>query len=60
MGYDGGTLNDPPPGNDFVAIDAGNRWNLAVRRDGSIAAWGMNYNSILTTVPQGNNFVAIY
>ena len=47
-----------PAGNDFVAIAAGGRHSLALKSDGSLAAWGNNdYGQ--TNVPPGNDFVAI-
>ncbi len=52
----GGTA--PPSGHDYVAISAGNSWNLALRADGSLAAAGNNYSGQLD-VPEGNDYVAI-
>ncbi len=49
---------DPPAGEDFVAIAAGQYHNLALRADGSLVGWGHNiYGQI--DVPAGNDFVAI-
>src|SRR5262245_51642227 len=59
-----------PPGNDFVAIDAGQGYQcLALRSDGSLAGWGSNFGEkALGTedvfygqamVPAGNDFKAI-
>ena len=31
---------DVPTGNDFVAIVAGDGYNLALKSDGSLVAWG--------------------
>src|SRR5262245_29807454 len=59
-----------PPGNDFVAIDAGQGYHcLALRSDGSLAGWGSNYGEKglgtenvfygQAMVPPGNDFKAI-
>ncbi len=64
-------LTNVPPGDDFVAIAAGRNAGhaLALRSDGSLAGWGLNYGiedlgsaDIFygqATVPEGRNFKAI-
>ncbi|MHC4532744.1 MAG: GLUG motif-containing protein [Planctomycetota bacterium] len=59
-------LSLPPEGNDFVAIAAGERHNLALRVDGSIVAWGFGTENLgrwpfygQAIAPDGNNFVSI-
>jgi alpha-tubulin suppressor-like RCC1 family protein len=47
-----------PLGNDFVDIAAGYGHSLALRSDGSLAAWGYN-NWGQCNVPAGNDFVDI-
>jgi alpha-tubulin suppressor-like RCC1 family protein len=55
----------PPEGHAFVAVAAGYNHSLALRSDGSLAAWGRNDGSSLgdfgqvTDTPEGNDFVAI-
>jgi len=44
---------ETPAGNDFVAIATGSYLNLAIKTDGSLAAW-----DYLTDVPSSNDFVA--
>jgi hypothetical protein len=56
-------LNDngqamPPDGNNFIAIAAGLRHNLALCKDGSIVGWGANQDG-QATPPPGNDYVAI-
>ncbi len=54
-GYDWSTV---PAGNDFVDIDLGGIHSLALRSDGSVAAWGNNgYGAC--DVPLGNDFIAV-
>ncbi len=48
----------PPLGNDFTAISAGLSFALALRSDGSIAAWGDNSCAQINP-PVGNNFVDV-
>ena len=48
-----------PAGKDFVAIAAGCHYSLALRKDGSLAAWGDNIEDDQTDVSSGTNFVAI-
>jgi len=48
----------PPPGNDYVAIAAGDSHSLALKSDGSIEGWGYNYFD-QATPPLGNDYVAI-
>ena len=47
-----------PAGHDFVAIAAGDDHSLALKSDGSLAAWGQNCCG-QTDVPAGHDFVAI-
>jgi uncharacterized repeat protein (TIGR02543 family) len=62
----------PPSGNDFVAVAGGAKHSLALRSDGTLAAWGIVYDSPYTSVrefygdfgqvtdmPSGNGFIAI-
>jgi hypothetical protein len=48
-----------PPGDDFVAISAGSSCALALRSDGTLAAWADVYRVGNIWVPPGNNYVAI-
>ncbi|HBZ97883.1 MAG TPA: permease, partial [Phycisphaerales bacterium] len=41
-GRDNNGQSTPPTGDDFVAIAAGDQFGLALRSDGTIAAWGRN------------------
>lgn len=58
-GYDNhGQVSDIPDGNDFVDVAAGKYHGLAIRSNGSLAAWGYNdYGQC--DVPEGNDFIAI-
>lgn len=47
-----------PAGEDFIAIDGGKDFALALRADGSIVAWGAN-NAVTSSVPTGTGFTAI-
>ncbi len=49
----------PEPNADFVAIAAGWAHSLALRLDGSIAAWGSNYSDKLNVPSPNADFVAI-
>lgn len=53
-----GVISDIPDGNDFIAISAGEKWCLALRANGSLAAWGRN-NEGQCEIPDGNDFIAI-
>lgn len=44
-------------GNDFVDIDAGNYFSVALRSDGSIESWGNNNYGQVSDAPLGNDFV---
>ncbi len=48
-----------PSGNDFVAVAAGIGHFLALREDGSLAAWGGSNEYGQLDVPDGNDFAAI-
>ncbi len=50
---------DIPPGNSFVAVAAGTSHFLALREDGSLAAWGGANGHGELDVPDGNEFAAI-
>ena len=52
---DYGQLN-VPSGNDFIAVEAGYNFTLALKTDGSIVAWG---RSEYGTVPSDNGYYAI-
>ncbi len=53
-----GQISDVPEGADFVDIAAGNRHCLALKSDGSLAAWGYNkYGEC--NVPDGADYTAI-
>jgi len=58
-GNDGdGIVSNVPEGNDFVDVAAGKYHALAIRSNGSLAAWGWNtYGQC--NVPEGNDFIAI-
>ncbi|MCP4589256.1 MAG: hypothetical protein GY842_00790 [bacterium] len=47
-----------PPGDYYVAIDAGLDWSLALRDDGALIAWGNNALGPINT-PSGYNYTAI-
>jgi hypothetical protein len=53
-----GQVSDAPDGADFVDIAAGNRHCLALKSDGSLAAWGYN-NYGECDVPDGTDYSAI-
>lgn len=50
-------FNSPIPGN-YIDVSAGNRQILAIKEDGSLAAWGQNLYGECD-VPDGNNFVKV-
>jgi alpha-tubulin suppressor-like RCC1 family protein len=53
-----GQVSRVPEGNDFVDVAAGKYHGLAIRSNGSLAAWGYNdYGQC--DIPEGNDFVAI-
>ncbi len=65
-GYDtNGQVSNAPAGNDFVAISAGDKHSVALRSDGSLVAWGSNYDpsdSIYygqSVAPAGSDFIAV-
>ncbi|OHB68220.1 MAG: hypothetical protein A2V70_19000 [Planctomycetes bacterium RBG_13_63_9] len=49
---------DVPAGNDFVAVDGGWAYSVALKQDGSLIAWGGGLHGTLN-VPAGNDYVAI-
>lgn len=51
-------VSEAPITNYFTAVDGGSVHGLALKSDGSLAAWGFNNNG-QTDVPLGNNYVAI-
>ncbi len=51
-------VTNAPAGNDFTAIAIGDASCLALRADGSIAAWGDN-SAVVSGAPTGTNFKAI-
>ena len=54
----GGKCSPPSPNSDYVAISAGADHSLAVRSDGTIAAWGSNAYDVCDA-PDYNGFVAV-
>lgn len=56
-------LGDVPAGNDFVAVEAGVDHSLALRADGTLAAWGLpsgaNDYGQVTATPQEGGFSKI-
>ncbi|MFA5553087.1 MAG: hypothetical protein WDA68_00820 [Phycisphaerae bacterium] len=53
-----GIVSNIPDGNDFVDVAAGKYHGIAIRSNGSLAAWGWN-DDYQCDVPEGNDFVAI-
>jgi hypothetical protein len=53
-----GQVSNVPQGGDFVDVAAGKRHCLALRSDGSLAAWGYNTHGECD-VPAGNDYTAI-
>jgi alpha-tubulin suppressor-like RCC1 family protein len=62
----------PPAGDDFVAVAAGAKHSLALRSDGTLSAWGIEYDSPyrairefyadfgqVTNTPSDNGYIAI-
>ncbi|MDD3535773.1 MAG: LruC domain-containing protein [Candidatus Cloacimonetes bacterium] len=47
-----------PAGEDFIAIDGGKDFAIALKSDGSLVAWGAN-SQITSNVPSGTGFTAI-
>jgi hypothetical protein len=54
-----GQVSNVPQGSHFIAIAAGKRHCLALRSDGSIAAWGWDKYGQCSNTPSGNDFIAI-
>lgn len=48
-----------PRGNDFVTLSIFGRHGLALREDGTIAAWAQDDFDQVSNVPDGNDFVAV-
>jgi alpha-tubulin suppressor-like RCC1 family protein len=50
--------NSPPPGvSDIVDLDAGQRFFVAARADGTVLCWGWNLSGVCTSIPSGLNDV---
>lgn len=47
------TIEDPPTGFDFVDVAAGLNFAIALRRDGSLAAWGDDTDGVVSGLPSG-------
>jgi hypothetical protein len=54
----GVTFGAPPAGDDFIAISGGYDHCLAIRSDGSLAAFGRNFNG-QCSAPTGNDFIVV-
>jgi len=50
---------DIPEGDGFIDISVGNLHSLALRKDGSIAAWGWDLRNEVSDTPLENEFTAI-
>jgi len=46
-------IEDPPTGYDFVDVAAGLNFAVALRRDGSLAAWGDDTDGVVSGIPSG-------
>lgn len=49
----------PPAGEGFVQVSAGGKHSLALRADGSIAAWGYDGKHQVSDTPEEEGFVAV-
>lgn len=47
-----------PTESDFIAVDAGGVYAMALRSNGRVVAWG-NMSSVKDNIPEGNDFIAI-
>jgi hypothetical protein len=54
-----GVVRDTPTEDGFVAVSAGAWHSLALRDDGTIAAWGDNRFGQVSGMPTGDGFVAV-
>jgi len=52
-------VSGTPAGTGFVAVAASGHHSLALRADGSIAAWGYDYYGQVSGTPAGAGFVAV-
>lgn len=55
---DHGQVTDTPQDGGYVDIAAGNKFNIALKDDGSLVGWGKNIKG-QADVPEGFNFIAI-
>ncbi len=53
-----GEISEIPSGDDFVSVTGGASYGLALRENGSLAAWGNDYPELMN-VPAGNHYKAI-
>jgi len=51
--------NNIPAGDDFVQVAGGRNYGIALRSNGTLAAWGKNTSNIVSNTPSGSNFIAI-
>ena len=58
-GADDGGLANVPPGNNFVAVDGGYLFSIALKADGSIVAWGLNDDGQCDVPSPNTGFTAI-
>lgn len=54
-----GQITDIPPGNDFIAIAAGDEHGVALKANGTVVAWGNDTYGQVTNVPSGTDSVAV-
>ena len=52
-------MSNTPTGTGFTAIASGNYHGYALRADGSIAAWGSDFDDQVSRTPTGTGFTAI-
>jgi len=56
-----GSVSNPPAGNNFIAVAAGNRHFVALRNDGTLAAWGNNdYNQVAGAPLTNNDYIGVF
>jgi hypothetical protein len=53
-----GEVSGIPVGDDFTAVSAGSFFGLALRSDGSLEGWGINWFNVALP-PPGNDYIAI-